>query len=113
MKEQSKQQPDPTKNVHFLPTLDAAIAVWETSRQAFQNEAGKEVRCAYMKATDELGQAISAWAAEQPEVADEFATWFDAKRTLGAIAESPSLRTCDGILLDTCHRPLHVAQSRK
>jgi len=92
MKQKCKLQPL-TQDVHFSPGLDVAIAAWKKAGHEFENERSNNHQDAYMKATDELGQAISAWVAEQPEVADEFATWFDAKRTLGAIAESPLAET--------------------
>jgi hypothetical protein len=95
MKKKSLQQNEHTKDVHISPSLDTAIAAWIAARHSFQSEPLKHNQNAYMEATDELGQAISAWAAEQPEVADEFATWFDTKRTLDAIAENPLSRSHD------------------
>ena len=59
MKKQSKQQTDLTHDVHFPPSLVAAIAAWRNAQREFENERSKNRQDAYMKATDELGQSIS------------------------------------------------------
>jgi hypothetical protein len=48
-----------TQDTHFSPNLDAAIAVWKNAQREFENEWSKNHQDAYMKATDELGQAIA------------------------------------------------------
>ncbi len=59
MKSKCRLQIDLTQDVHFTPNLDAAIATWKKARHEFENERSKNHQDAYMKATDELGQAIS------------------------------------------------------
>jgi hypothetical protein len=58
MKQRCKRHPS-THDVHFPPTLDAAIAAWKNAQREFENERSKNHQDAYMKATDELGQSIS------------------------------------------------------
>jgi hypothetical protein len=58
MKQKCKQQPL-TQDAHISPTLHAAIAAWKNAQREFENERSKNHQDDYVKATDELGQAIS------------------------------------------------------
>jgi hypothetical protein len=58
MKQKCKQHP-PTQDIRFTPNLDAAIAAWKNAQREFENERSKNHQDAYMKAADELGQAIA------------------------------------------------------
>jgi hypothetical protein len=78
MKKQSIQHNEERHDVRFSPTLDAAIAAWKKTRHEFENERSKNHQDTYMKATDELGQAISQWQGEQPELAEQFGSWFES-----------------------------------
>ncbi len=71
-----QRQNERTRESHFSPNLDSAIQAWLVSRLQFQNQAGDEQRDAYMKFTDKLGQSISLWQVEQPELAEQFGLWF-------------------------------------
>jgi hypothetical protein len=80
MSRKSQKQSELASHTCLAPSLEAATAAWYAARHRFQNEAGEEQRDAYMKVTDELGQAIAAWHAEQPELAEQFSLWFDHRR---------------------------------
>jgi transposase len=96
MKKKTKQQSEQTQDVRISPSLDTAIAAWIAARHSFQSEPLKHNKNAYMEATDELGQAISQWQDEQPELAEQFALFFASHNgTLDAIAESPLSRSHD------------------
>jgi hypothetical protein len=60
----------------ITPNLDLAIWVWNEALSACQHKLGEHYLDDYMKATDELGQAISQWQSEQPELAEQFRLWF-------------------------------------
>jgi len=82
MKKKSKQQNELTQDVHFTPDLDAAIAAWESSRQTFESEAGKEQRDGYVAATDSLGHAIATFQATRPALSEQLGLWFLAHQEL-------------------------------
>jgi len=91
MKKQSKQQTDLTHDVHFPPSLVAAIAAWRNAQREFENERSKNHQDAYVKATDELGQSISqsglstsalaeqdgleCWSVEEADGASDHRRW--------------------------------------
>jgi hypothetical protein len=77
MKKTMKQN-EQTQDAHFSPSLDAAIAAWNTAQRKFQTQRCIEHQDAYMKTTDELGQSISLWALSNPALAEQFALWFDS-----------------------------------
>jgi biotin-(acetyl-CoA carboxylase) ligase len=78
MKKKAMQLNEEKHDVRFSPTLDAAIAAWEKARHEFENERSKNHQDAYVKATDELGQAIAGWQGEQSELAGQFGLWFES-----------------------------------
>ena len=80
MNKKAKQQTELTQDAHFSPSLDAAIAAWYAARQRFQTETCRNNLDAYMKVTDELGQAIAAWQLLNPALAEQFAMWFDSHK---------------------------------
>jgi hypothetical protein len=82
MTKKAQQQNEAKQDVRFSSTLDAAIAAWETSRQAFQNEAGKEQRDGYVAATDSLGHAIAKFQSARPALAEQLGNWFLAHQEL-------------------------------
>ena len=65
-------------DAYLVPSLDSAAQTWYEARQRFQNEAGREQRDAYMKATDELGHAFSEWSAQLPEFFEQLRLWLDS-----------------------------------
>lgn len=71
-----QQQSEPKLNVYLVPKLEAATEAWYAARYAYQHEAGKGQQDAYESATNILGQAISHWQDEQPELAEQFGLWF-------------------------------------
>jgi hypothetical protein len=74
MRQKSKQT-EPTQDVHFTPSLDAAIAAWLAARYAFLNKSSKSYRDAYEAARNLLGLSFSR-CFEQPELAEECGLWF-------------------------------------
>jgi hypothetical protein len=77
MKKAMKQN-EQTQDAHFSPSLDAAIAAWNSAQGKFQMQRCSEHQDAYMKTSDELGQAISQWQLSNPALAEQFAMWFDS-----------------------------------
>ena len=80
-------QDEQTQDALFSTSLDAAIAAWLVARHAFQNEAGERQRDKYEATTNELGQAIAAWRAEQPEIAEQFGWWFLSHQEVWSVRE--------------------------
>lgn len=72
----SENQKEITGNMCFAPGLETAIATWYAARSAFQHERCKQYQDEYMRASDELGQAIGAWQTERPELAYQIGLWF-------------------------------------
>jgi hypothetical protein len=72
MTDRCKDHAELTQEFHLAPNLATAISEWDTARHGFQNGRGMEHQDAYCKATDELGQAISRWRFEQPELFEQF-----------------------------------------
>jgi hypothetical protein len=58
--------------------LEKAIFIWSEARSACQHKLGEHYLDDYMKATDELGQAVGCWATEQPALAEQFRLWFNS-----------------------------------
>lgn len=75
MTDRCEDHTEPTQGFQLVPDLGTAITTWHLARHRFQNERQKEYQDAYMKATDELGQSISAWQAEQPELFEQLRFW--------------------------------------
>jgi hypothetical protein len=72
----AEKQTDMSSHLCLTPTLGTAIQDWYEARSGFQSQSAKDRLTAYCKATDELGQSIAAWQAEQPELAEQFRFWF-------------------------------------
>ena len=60
----------------FTPSLESAARAWYEARHRYEIEPGKQNRDAYMKTTDELGQAFSKWKVERPELFEQLRLWF-------------------------------------
>ncbi len=58
------------------PCLEAAIINWNREFHNFQTQPSREHRGEYVKRCDELGQSISRWQVQQPELAEQFGYWF-------------------------------------
>jgi len=78
MNDKPLEQDELMLDAYLVPSLDAAAQTWCEARHRLQNEAGKQQRDAYMKATDELGQAFSTWAEQLPEFREQLALWVDS-----------------------------------
>ena len=76
MNSDSKQQTEMKVDVFFSPSFNAAIAAWYAARHAFENEPSRNHLDAYMKFSDELGQAIAAFQSSRPALAEQFGRWF-------------------------------------
>jgi hypothetical protein len=71
-----KQQIEFSSLFSRTPSLEAAVKDWYTARHRYQCEPLKEHRHSYNAATDELGQSIAAWQADEPGLAEQFGLWF-------------------------------------
>jgi hypothetical protein len=60
------------------PSLKSATRAWNVARHRYQIEPIREHLNGYDAATNVLGQAISLWRAEQPELVEQFRFWFAA-----------------------------------
>ena len=74
---QAKQNPA-LVNTSISPRLEAAIRNWYQARYQFELESTKHNQDSYEIAFNELGQTISLWKIEQPELFEQFRFWFSA-----------------------------------
>ena len=73
-----KSHAELTQEFHLIPDPATAISEWCIVRQRFQTQRCSERQDAYMKATDELSQAISQWQFLNPALAEQFGIWFQS-----------------------------------
>lgn len=62
----------------YAPSLEKAIENWSIARRAVEDEPCMEHRNGYEVANNKLGQAISRWSVERPELVEQFRFWFAA-----------------------------------
>jgi len=60
-------------------SLENAITAWNRARHAVQDEPCMENRNGYEVSTNQLGQAISQWRTEQPDLFEQFGFWFESQ----------------------------------
>jgi hypothetical protein len=72
---QAEQDPMPI-NPSICPQFEAAIRNWYGARRQFQFEPSEQNQDSYEMAFNELGQDISFWKLEQPELFEQFNLWF-------------------------------------
>lgn len=65
-------------DMSITPHLKTAIHNWFEAMRQFQVEPALQNQNRYEIATNELGQAISQWRVEQPELFEQFKFWFCA-----------------------------------
>ena len=80
MTDRFEDDPEIMQQFQLFSDLATAISEWYGARQRFQNDPRKQLRDAYCKATDELGQALSQWWNPEPE--------FLAQLRLGSIRKA-------------------------
>ncbi len=78
MRFETEETKEFTPNKRPVLVLETAIATWDAARLAFQHERCKQYQDEYMRASDELGQAIGSWARSEPELAYQFGLWFQS-----------------------------------
>jgi hypothetical protein len=76
MKKNAVQQIEVKMDVGLVSNLEAGVAAWCAATHQFQNEPYKNHRDEYNAATDVLGQRLSMWQCEEPELAEQFGLWF-------------------------------------
>lgn len=59
------------------PCLEAAIFNGYRAFHECQSQPTREHQGEYFKRCDELGQSISRWQAQQPELVEQFRRWFE------------------------------------
>jgi len=64
-----------TQEFQLFPDLPNAISEWYEARHRFPDDPHRQYQDAYMKATDELGQALSLWKADRPGLFQQLRLW--------------------------------------
>jgi hypothetical protein len=78
MSDDQNQNNDLRMDWCFIPCLESAARAWYEARHRFQIEPSRQHQDDYCKATDELGQSLSACQVEQPELFEQLKLWFAA-----------------------------------
>ena len=76
MNSHSKEQTKLILGGGHVPRLEAAILNWNMAFNKCQSQPSSEHQGEYVKRCDELGQSISRWQAQQPELVEQFGLWF-------------------------------------
>ena len=76
MNNRSKEQTILVLGGDQAPCLEAALINWNKAFHNFQTQPSREHQIDYCKRCDELGQSISRWQAQQPELVEQFGFYF-------------------------------------
>lgn len=63
------------------PCLEAAIINWNRAFHKCQTQPSKEHLGEYVQRCYQLGESISRWQVQQPELVEQFGFWFRAHST--------------------------------
>ena len=69
------------------PCLEAAILNWYGALHKCQSRPSREHRGEYCQRCDELGQSIVRWQAQQPELVEQFGSWFLSHQEVWSVHE--------------------------
>ena len=78
MSDDQNQNNDLRTDSCFTPSLESATTAWYEARRLYESQPDRGHQNAYCKATNELGQSISAWQFAQPELFEQLKLWFAA-----------------------------------
>lgn len=76
MNNHSKKQTELAPGGDHAPCLEAAILNWNKAFHNYSAQPSKGHQDTYCKRCDELGQSISRWQLQQPELVEQFRFWF-------------------------------------
>lgn len=79
------------KRFHALedqaPCIEAAILNWYSAFRNYRAQPSREHQGEYCRESHRLGQSISRWQAQQPELVQQFGYWFDSHREVWFVQE--------------------------